>query len=190
LTNENGIQTAGAERRSADRFAAAVVALFFVVCVCYSLCTPRWLYADEPFHYYYIKAIMHEGRLPTHTESYEAAHPPLYYLAATAWSLPFKEKYAGFLDNWIRLLSALMGAATVFVIYRIGRDCLDAPWLGAGMAVFAAANPVLAVTGSVISNDIAVILASNTAMYLMLRMCRNGGAVKTDAICGAAAGVC
>ncbi|MEW5945718.1 MAG: glycosyltransferase family 39 protein [bacterium] len=166
-----------------------LVPAFLAAAVCYSLCIPRWQNSDEPFHYFYVKRILYEGRLPTREETYEAAHPPLYYAAAAAWALPFRGRDAGFLDNWIRLLSALFGAVSVYFLYRMGRDGLGAPWLGAGMAAAAAVNPMFVATSAVVSNDAGVICAGTVAIYVMLVLTRGGGGARAAAACGLAAGV-
>jgi len=174
----------------ASRFMMVLIAVFFSAAVLYSITLPRWINSDEPYHYFYIRTILSEKRLPTHKETYQAAHPPLYYLAAAAWALPFASKSSGFQDNWLRLLSGLFGTLTVFLIYRIGRDCLNDAWLGVGMAVFAVVNPAFVVMNSVVNNDPCVILACTMAIYLMLKTVGPGTGVKTAAICGAAAGLC
>jgi len=167
-----------------------LLALFFVTAVCYSLLLPDWQNSDEPFHFIYIRTLVKEHRFPRHEETYQAAHPPLYYTVAAAWAYPFRNRTSGFLDNWIRLLSVLMGTVTIFIIYRTGRDFLDSEWLGACMATLAAVNPSFVVMNSVVNNDAGVILACTATFYLMLRWTAEGGSMKAAVLSGIAAGIC
>ena len=164
--------------------------LFFITTISSSLILPAWQNSDEPFHYIYIKTLLHENRLPTHTETYQAAHPPVYYSLSALWALPFKSKSPGFLDHWIRFLSVLMGLGALFFIYLLGRDCLDDAWLASGIVAVAAANPAFMVMCSVLNNDPCTFFFSAAAIYLIIRWTRNGGSIRSAALCALAVGLC
>lgn len=175
--------------RRARRYATWLVVAFAVVAVCYALSIPPWQNSDEPFHYFYVKALLYEKRLPTHDETYQSAHPPLYYAMAAVWALPFKGRDARFLDVWIRLLSVVLGAVSVYFLFRIGRDCFGSAEAGFGMAVLAAVNPMFAAASAVVNNDAGVIFASTIALYVMLFAMRKPGGPRAVVVCGVAAGV-
>lgn len=181
-------ETGKPQGNGAGRAMIALLAAFFAVAVLYSRCIPLWMNSDEPFHYYYIKTIMNERRLATHEDTYEAAQPPLYYAAAAVWAAPFSGAKPDFLDRWLRLFSVVLGTLVLYVMYRIGRDCFGDGWLGAGMALFAAANPMFAAASAVVNNDIAVTLACSAAIYFILKTTARGGGFAAAAACGAAAG--
>jgi 4-amino-4-deoxy-L-arabinose transferase-like glycosyltransferase len=181
----------GLNEQSANRFMAILLPAFFAMAIIFSICIPTWQNSDEPFHYYYVKYLLRDHRLPTRDETYQAAHPPLYYLMATAWTEPFKNRGPDFMDKWIRIMSALMGTATVYFLYRIGRDCFGSAWTGAAMAVFAAVNPMFVCASSVLNNDIGVIFSTTVALFLITFLLnKKGGSPRTALICGIAAGVC
>ena len=54
--------------------------LFLVLGNAYADIVPAWEAPDEPWHQVYIDVLAAESRLPTLEETYEAHHPPLYYL--------------------------------------------------------------------------------------------------------------
>ncbi|WP_222916663.1 glycosyltransferase family 39 protein [Natrinema sp. SYSU A 869] len=62
-------------------------------------------------------------------------HPPLYYLLLSGWTAVF-----GTTELATRLLSALVGIATVVVLYGVGRRLFDRE-VGAIAAVFVAVSP-------------------------------------------------
>lgn len=178
------------EDRCARVFMRFLIPAFLAIAVLYSLMMPAWLNSDEPFHYKYVKIIQTERRVPKHNETYQAAHPPLYYSVAAVWGLPFRSASSDTQNHWLRLMSVVFGTFTILIIYRIGRDALGSPALGAGMAAFAAINPAFVVMNSVVNNDTAAILACSAAIYLILMINRNGGGVWRAAACGAASGLC
>ena len=169
---------------------AGILVLFFIAAAgsCFTL--PDWQSSDEPFHYYYVKILLHEHRLPSHQETYQAAHPPVYYGLAALWALPFKSADAGFLDNWIRLLSVFLGLGTLGFVYLIGRDGTGSAWAGVCMAALVAGNPAFLALSSVVSNDSCVFFACACAIWLMIKSAHSGGGVKSAALCGLAAGLC
>jgi len=132
---------------------------------------------------------MKDHQLPTRDETYEAAHPPLYYLAAAAWGYPFRHREPGFQDRWIRLVSAIFGTLTVYFLYRIGADFLGSRRAGLLTALLAVVNPMFVCTSAVISNDTGVILACTVTFYYFLRWAGKGGGIPGAAVCGLLAGL-
>ncbi len=179
-----------AREKQLGGFAAAFAILFFAAALACSLRIPVWLNSDEPFHFIYISTILNERRMPTHQETYQAAHPPAYFLAAAAWDLPFRNKSKSAQDHWVRVLSALMGAVTIYLLFLIGKNGLGSAALGAAMAAFAALSPAFLVMNSVVNNDPAAILACTAAIYLILKLTREKAGFRAAALCGAAAGAC
>jgi 4-amino-4-deoxy-L-arabinose transferase-like glycosyltransferase len=68
----------------------------------------------------------------------------------------------------MRLLSALMGAGTIYLTYRIGREVFpERRWLALGGAALAAFTPMFVFISASVNNDNLAVLLS-TAMVLML----------------------
>ena len=62
----------------------AVLLLFVILAVWYSVTIPLGEAPDEVPHFTYIRYLAQYGRLPTTTEEHEAWQPPLYYAAGAA----------------------------------------------------------------------------------------------------------
>lgn len=172
------------------KYMNVVLLVFFVVSVIYSQTIPVWQNSDEPFHYYYIASLLYDHKLPDQETTYQSTHPPMYYMMAAVWTLPFKNKPIEFRLFWIRLLSAVMGTISVYYIYLFGKEAFDSGWIGAAMASLAVINPMFVCASAVCNNDIGVIMACSIALFLMINLLKNGGNKKTAAICGLAAGIC
>ncbi len=73
----------------------------------------------------------------------------------------------------VRLLSALMGAATVYLTYRIGREVFPArPWLALGGAALAGFTPMFAFISASVNNDNLAVLLATAAIWLLVRIVR------------------
>ncbi|KKT65975.1 MAG: hypothetical protein UW60_C0031G0006 [Candidatus Woesebacteria bacterium GW2011_GWA2_44_33] len=63
-------------------------------------------------------------------------HPPFYYLLLKAWVYPF-----GYTEVFLRLLSVVIGVATVYVVYKIGKE-IKGEALGVISSLFFATSPL------------------------------------------------
>jgi hypothetical protein len=60
----------------------AIVGLYLLLALAYSLLLPPWEAPDESAHYRFIFILARERRFPTADETYEYGQPPTYYLLA------------------------------------------------------------------------------------------------------------
>ena len=77
-------------RSKYTRVALAILFIYTVLAVMYSLSVPAWEAPDEIAHYTFIKQLRQTGQLPVQTigQLGEAHQPPLYYILAAIASLP------------------------------------------------------------------------------------------------------
>ena len=72
------------------RWAAAILGVYLLISIAYSLAIPVGEAPDEPSHVDYVQTLLRTGQLPTIPRdsarySYEAEQPPLYYFLQAAW---------------------------------------------------------------------------------------------------------
>jgi Dolichyl-phosphate-mannose-protein mannosyltransferase len=119
-----------------------------------------------------------------------AAYSPFYYALETGPYAAGKNLDI-FGQLWLmRLLSALLAAATAGCVFLFAREMLPmVPWVGlvAGLAV--AFEPMFAQIGGAVNNDNLLILCASLALYLLAMILRRGltlgGALAVGAALGA-----
>jgi 4-amino-4-deoxy-L-arabinose transferase-like glycosyltransferase len=174
---------------------------YLMLAVGYSFAVrPRWG-PDEPGHLAYVQSLALDGRFPALGEqdtyrpgaaiSHQVQHPPLYYLLAAAVyriALPLPE--AARLEA-LRLLSALLGLASLWLLWRLTAAILapDDPRHLAAVAALAFL-PLFGYMTAVVSNDpLAVLLclaAFRAAVTLMAGSDRPGRHALLGALTGLA----
>lgn len=99
-------------------------------------------------------------------------HPPLYYLALSAWV-----RVAGVGDAGVRLLSVLLGALTVLIVYALGRRMAGRA-AGLLAAAAAAVSPFLVYYAQETRMYMLATLLATLSAYLFLRLVEHdaGGA--------------
>jgi 4-amino-4-deoxy-L-arabinose transferase-like glycosyltransferase len=166
----------------------AILAAYLLAGVLFALRTPAWQAPDEPAHYNYVAQLVN-GTLPVMEPgdydqayleaivssrfapgtdpgrlTYEDWQPPLYYLLQA----PVYALTGGSLTA-MRLLSVLLGAGVVVLVYLIVRRIWpDAVWAAAAAAAFVAFVPQhLAILGSVNNDSLAELLIAAILLALV-----------------------
>lgn len=82
----------------------------------------------------------------------------------------------------VRLVSVLMGAATVYLTYRIAKEVRPKrPEIALGAAAVVAFNPMFLFISGAVNNDNLVIPLATLALFLMIKLVKGqGGASKTE----------
>jgi 4-amino-4-deoxy-L-arabinose transferase-like glycosyltransferase len=164
----------------------------------YAIFTPLWQIPDEPAHFNYVKYIAEERRLPElragdypagYIEEiksqkfpsdmsiaplrYEFYQPPLYYSLGALVYLAVGAQPLSVQVIALRLFSALLGAITLWLAYRIGRLLFpQEETIALGAAAFLVAVPMhIAMTAAVNSDALAELLLTAT-LYATLRLAR------------------
>ena len=154
----------------------------------YAMRVPPGDAPDEPAHLEYAASLARTGRLPVwrwplQPLSYESFQPPLYYAGAAAvlrasGGLSPRGRFL-----LARLFSALLAAAALAFILRLGRD-LDA---GDGPLLAACAVPMFFFVGGTVNNDAAASLAGAALLWRAATAAR-GAPVRDGVLAGALVG--
>jgi hypothetical protein len=178
----NGCQGNNGTRLHCDgtpRVLAVILACYVVLGVLYAWQTPLWQTPDEPAHFNYIQYVAEENHLPVleagdypheYLEEikaarfppsmsiaplrYESHQPPLYYALASV----LYRATAGLAFDLrllvLRWLSVLLGAAALWVTYRMVRESFPKPaWVSLAATAFAATVPMHLAMTAAINND-------------------------------------
>jgi hypothetical protein len=101
----------------------------------------------------------------------------------------------GVSDTWlgiraVRVLSVLMGAGTVWAVYKVGRDVFpDRPEMAVGAAGLAAFIPEFLFISGAVNDDNGAALFGALALWAMVRILRKGPALRRCVGLGAALGL-
>ncbi len=166
-----------------------IVILYLTIGTLYVFLTPAWQAPDEPAHYNYVRQLA-AGSMPVMEPgdydqeyieevvfesafdpgyaiepiSYEDWQPPLYYLLQT----PLYAASSGSLTS-MRLLSLLMGAATIILAYAITLRIAPAElWLAQTAAVFVAFLPQHVAMMASMNNDALAELLIAATLFLIV----------------------
>jgi Dolichyl-phosphate-mannose-protein mannosyltransferase len=162
---------------------------------------------DEPHHWNHLVFIRENHRLPPFDATYQTGyHPPLYYLLlaplgvrtvlpppaiwrdAEGLRIPFPPRFfhntnADFRDYWpiriARLLTIVISGLTVWFCYLAGREATGAQMTGILAAGLVAFLPEFSFRGMNVSNDALVTCLAAAAVWLMIRLLKNGFSWKT-----------
>lgn len=193
--------------------AAAIIALFLILGVWYSLTVPPFETPDEVHHYAFARNIAQGRGLPVQTPegsgpwAHEGSQPPLYYLLAGGLTaaidqsdfdalsvvnpranigdplFPGNKNYmlhsggphplqgANLALHVGRWLSLILGAITLWLVYRIGLLAMPRWPLGALLALALAASiPQFIFISASFTNDNAIIVTSTAVIYWLARL--------------------
>ncbi len=105
------------------------------------------------------------------------------YLHGPAEAFPFQGMTLGvYLVRW---MTVLIGAGTVWLTYRVGRELFpDEPALALGGAAIVAFNPQFLHLSSAVNNDILAALWGTAILLICIRLVRCGPSVRTDVTLG------
>lgn len=186
----------GVSSRSAAFWLVIIMATYLAIGTLFAVYTPAWQAPDEPAHYNYVRYLTEQGHLPVlqpgdyphqYLEEikarkfppdlsidpirYEFYQPPLYYLLA----MPVFELFGGALVP-LRLLSVALGAALVYVAYRLALAVCPARLaLALGTAAFVAFVPMHVATTATMNNDTLAELLLALALCGLVRYLRREG---------------
>lgn len=178
LSEESRIQNPESEPRL-PRFLWMVLGLHIVMAFTYTWLIPPDRGPDEPHHLAYVVHLHNFHELPHLTsvmssrderDNAIAIHPPLYYVAC--W--PVYELIKGLprasVERAFRWLAIIMGAATVFLAWRIGVTLFpDRPEVALIAATFMAFLPEFQMLSAVMNNDGPMMLLSTAFLLVLIR---------------------
>ncbi len=181
------------------RFLWLVLGLHMATAFTYSWLIPPDRGPDEPHHLAYIEHLHNYHELPHLTSSTAtrderdnaiAIHPPVYYVSG--W--PVYELIKGLprasVERVYRWFAIIMGAATVFLTWRIGMTLFpDNPSLALTAATFVAFLPEFQLLSSVMNNDGPMMLLSTTFLLILVRNLNRSVSQKQWALLGMFYGV-
>jgi hypothetical protein len=116
-------------------------------------------------------------------------NPPVYYAVQ---AIPYKLTGGSVLDRLavMRVVSALMGAATILLVFLFLRELLPArPWAWSAGALVAALQPLFGFMSGGVNNDDLLYLVSAGVLWSIARAFRRGLTPATGALLGAFLGV-
>lgn len=173
---------------------AVIIVAHIILALVYWHYTPFGAPPDEGPHALYVRSLAENHHLPVFEASdranYEAHQPPLYY----ALGVPFylAGRALGMYDpgEMVRLLSMILGALSILVIYAAVRRAFpEEPNLGIGAAGFAALLPTHVMLSSSVSNDILVELVFGLAILMATQIALNGVTLRRTLVLGAILGI-
>lgn len=190
-----------ASQRAARFQLGVILAAYLALAIGYSHVTPPWNNPDEPAHYAYVEYLVTQAGLPElrpgdwdaqalerlkqearfssdsaslRGATYEYHQPPLYYfLSAPAYLLTANRPLAVRVRT-LRLVSTLLGVASVVVAHGATRTAFPGrPELAAAVAGVVAFVPMFTAISAAVSNDALAILLGSCAIWLMLVLVRD-----------------
>ena len=166
-----------------------IIGLYLVLGFLYAAMTPAWQAPDEPAHYNYVRYVAENWSLPELVAScydeaylnrlksekfppalsieavcYEHYQPPLYYLVA---SPVFAATQGSVLA--IRLVSVVLGAVSLFFVYKTVALFMPQPAVILGTTAFVAFVPMHLTMLASVNNDSLAELLFILLSYLLLR---------------------
>ena len=198
-------------RRTSHRLLAIIIGLYVFLGTLYAVETPKWQVPDEPAHFNFVRYVADEDELPVlgwgdyphqYLEEikaagfppemsidpirYESWQPPLYYALASQLKrsisdLPFDTQFLV-----LRLFSVILGAAELWVVFRIVQGVFpNEPFLAVAATAFAATIPMHVAMTSGIGNDALAVLILSLILWISVRIAQEG----TDLRHGASVGI-
>ena len=154
------------------------VVLYLVFACVLAFGTPPMTGPDEGAHAVYIRVVASEWHLPdvgfpapyseTATATHQAQHPPGYYMLCAPL---FRLLDSVNISPWpaLRLLGVLIGAATVVVVWRIGRVLFPEGSLAIRLSATAGMVPIFQYMTAMLNNiGLAILLAALVAHRLAI----------------------
>ncbi|MCH7945524.1 MAG: glycosyltransferase family 39 protein, partial [Armatimonadetes bacterium] len=192
---------------------AALLAIFAVWCVAFSLKTPYRQPGvlihqnraaapdigapDERQHANYVRHLLDgkgfpvlEPGSPDLGETYQSHQPPLYYVLAAGWAkITASDPTDDESGRRLRWLSTLIGLGTLLGIFFAARWGLQSDAVGLAAVAFAGLMPMFIALHSAVSNDPLLFLICSWTVALAAKGIRQGWDFKLALICGAVAGL-
>jgi len=164
----------------------------------YSVVVPLYEAPDEPFHFEYIRHVVTERRLPVQRKGRlgESHQPPLYYLLCAVVTAPVG--FSGYPEinvgihysaetfpyrgdvlaaHLSRLVSVLVGGATVYLTYALARETFskdpNKELLALLSAALVAFNPQFLFISGAINPDGMVTMWGTLALWQMVRLLKD-----------------
>ena len=174
--------------------------LIAILCVHLLLAAVYWHYTpfgappDEGPHGLYVQTLVEEHKLPVFDVSdrqrYESHQPPLYYLMGVPFYLIGQVVRMGEPAVAVRLLSMLLGALSILVIYRAVLLAFPRErHVALASAGFAALLPTHVMLSSSVGNDILAEVIFGLAVLVMVRIILDGPSWRTTVALGAVLGL-
>lgn len=188
------VYTAKPKARDGSKLLIAILLLHIILALTYWHFTGFGTPPDEAPHAAYIQHFVGEHTLPVYSasnsEGYEFYQPPLYYLLGTPFFL--LGKLLG-LENpvmMVRLLSLLLGALSIFIVYRAIKTAFpEEGYLPVSCAAFVALLPTHVMMSSSVSNDILMEVVFGLFLLVSASILTRGLSWKTTVFLGAVLGL-
>ncbi len=202
-------------RRTTHFIVAAIIVLHMMLGTLYALETPKWQVPDEPAHFNYIKYVALQNELPVLQVGdfpgdylnaiksakfppdmsiapvrYESWQPPLYYsLGAVVYRLT-ADLGGDVQFVALRLLSVVLGAAVLWVIYRTVQEVYpQSKFLALAATAFAATIPMHLALSAGISNDALSELILSLILWQCVRIVQRGLDLQRGVVIGTLLGL-
>jgi len=163
----------------AAKWLVAIVCVHLVLAGVYWHYTPYGTPPDEGPHGLYVEALAGRHVLPVFDagdrEHYESHQPPLYYLMGVPFYLIARAAGEAEPASAVRLLSMLLGALSILVVYRaVGTAFPEERRLALASAGFVALLPTHVMLSSSVSNDILAEVVFGLALVVTAQIVING----------------
>jgi 4-amino-4-deoxy-L-arabinose transferase-like glycosyltransferase len=187
-------QVASQRRTPGIAWIAAIISIHVVLGFLYWSTTPFGGAPDENAHGNYLRVLMTSHAFPKYdpasADGYEFYQPPLYYIAAAPFYIAGRAAGMPNPEEAARLLSILLGAISIFLIYGTLRKLLPddhlPPLLCAG---FVALLPTHVMMSSTVSNDVLMEVIFNAAFLLIAGMLIDGATWRRSILLGIVLGL-
>ena len=146
---------------------------FLLLSACYAFTVAPGNAPDEREHVEYVLYLSSHHALPVWNwpadrTTWQARQPPLYYLLETAVLQPFRSSPPLWGLRAMRLFSALLHLAAVFLVWRAARALYGDGWMSLGPPLLLAALPMFTFIGATVNNDAAANLAGAALLCLLV----------------------
>lgn len=172
----------------------AIIALHLVLGLVYWSHTAYGVAPDEAFHGLYVRHLAVDHVLPVFSASdrddYEAHQPPLYYALGVPFYLTTRARGVDDPGVAVRLLSLILGALSILVVYAAVRALIpDRQSTALASAGFVAFLPMHLALSSSVGNDILAELVFGVALLLMVRLFVTGPTMRIGVLLGLVLGL-
>lgn len=179
---------------SAGTWLIAILVAHVILSAVYWHYTPYAAPPDEGPHGLYVQSLADTHKLPVFDPSdrqhYESHQPPLYYVLGMPFYIVGKALGLTNPAEMIRLLSLILGALSIYIIYRAVRTAFpDEPHLGIAAAGFVALLPTHVMLSSSVSNDVLVELLFGVTLLLSTDLLFNGTSIRRALTLGVVLGL-
>ena len=197
-------------RRTSHRLLALIMFLYVILGTAYAVETPKWQAPDEPAHFNYVRYVADEDKLPVLRQGdyphqyleelkaagfppemsidpirYESWQPPLYYALASQLKRSVSNRPFNTQFLVLRLFSVILGAAELWVVFRIVQMVFpNDSFLPVAASAFAATIPMHIAMTAAIGNDALAGLILSLILWISVRIAQEGPDVQSRASVG------